>query len=135
MKNLFFIVFLLYVNFNAHAKSRIEIHTSICSLVEKGLEMNNHSVRLKAIFFTDSLEYSNLSDTRCPNAVLIPYYTKSRRHDSGLDAFDSAIDQNGGLPGAVRFSVDVSGTFVWHLEENPHGTIIIEKIWSFKQLH
>jgi hypothetical protein len=116
-----------------------ETRTSVCELAKAGDRMNGHQVRLVAVYTTDLLEHSSLDDRRCPKQYLEPDWTmlqKNARHDPSLNAFDKAL--YGRAPDyreLTQFSIDVSGKFVWEAGDKPHGTLIFEKIWSFKRLH
>lgn len=115
-----------------------ETRTSICKLVQSGRKMSGQHVRLTAVYLTDLLEGSSLNDPRCPKKYLDPDWTGSRGnapHDVSLDAFDKALYARPDDPKLTQFSIDVSGKFVWQAGRKPHGTLMFEKIWSFKRLH
>jgi hypothetical protein len=116
-----------------------EPRTSICELATAGEQMNGRHVRLTAVYITDLLERDGLKDSRCPKLYLQADWTisqKNGQHDPSLDAFDKEVfARPPDYRELTQFSIDVSGKFVWKANENPHGTLLFEKIWSFKRLH
>jgi hypothetical protein len=106
--------------------------TSICELDRGGEQMNGRHVRLTVIYITDLLERSVLKDRRCQRRYISPDWKEPL--DSSLSAFEKAVYALADDTGSKQFLVDVSGTFVRQANENPHGTLIFEKIWSFKRV-
>ena len=107
---------------------------SICELVKHGEEMNGQPVRLSAIYFTDLLETSGIKDLRCPSVVLALFGSDEEPQDPSIDKFDKAVAGRLSDLRLRRFSIDVSGTFVWRKDKMPHGALIMKKIWAFKRV-
>jgi hypothetical protein len=105
---------------------------SICELAKAGEQMNGRHVRLTAIYLTDLFEISVLKDRRCTSEYVAPNWKSSQ--DPSLDAFDKALYTRPDDPKLTTFSIDVSGIFVWRANENPQGSLIFEKVWSFKRV-
>ncbi|MGH7927076.1 MAG: hypothetical protein ACREQV_04720 [Candidatus Binatia bacterium] len=105
---------------------------SICQLAKAGEKMNGRHIRLTAIYLTDLLEISVLKDRRCPSEYFAPNWKLSQ--DPSLDAFDKVLYSRPDDLNLTTFSIDVSGIFVWWVNEKPQGSLILEKVWSFKRV-
>lgn len=108
--------------------------SSICELTQRGKEASGAQVRVRAIFTSDLLERSVITDPKCPSVVVIPFDAEESKLDvESIRRFDVAVA--GKLSDrAIRvFSVDVSGIYVWRGGEKPAGSIYIEKVWCFKR--
>jgi hypothetical protein len=81
------------------------------------------------------LEHSGLKDRRCPAALLAPFESDDKEQDPSMGKFDKAVTGNVSDLRMREFSIDVSGTFVWRVNELPHGALMMKKIWRFRKLH
>lgn len=110
--------------------------TSVCELARAGQRISGRSVRMTAVYVTDLLERSVLKDHRCPMAHIEPDWSlqKNPIHDPSLDEFDKALYARPDEAQPTQFLIDVSGKFVWQSGENPHGSLIFDKVWSFKRV-
>lgn len=115
-----------------------EPHLSVCQLVRNGAKLSGQRIRLDAIYVTDLLEHDALIDRQCPHNKLRADWSSSKgaARDASLSAFDKAVfSRPPDYKQLTRFSVDVTGQFVWQPKEEPPGMLIFQKMWSFKRLH
>jgi hypothetical protein len=109
--------------------------TSICKLSEGGRRLSGAHVRVTAIYSSDLLERSTITDDDCPSVILVPYDAPDAKLDSAsMRRFNNALQGELSDRSLRKYLVDVSGKYVWRENEIPHGAIYIEKVWSFKRL-
>lgn len=140
--NLVFVAFLMIwmncaiARTGNHSASRMGKRvTSICELQQHRDKSSGVRVRLTAIYSSDLLERSTLSDDRCPMVIMVPFDAPKRNQDlSSMRLFNKALEGGGISDRSLRiFEVDISGKYVWRKNEQIHGAIYIEKIWSFSK--
>ncbi|MBB5877738.1 hypothetical protein [Xanthomonas sp. 3498] len=108
--------------------------SSICELAQRGKRISGAQVRVRAIFTSDLLERSVITDPKCPSVVVIPFDAEESKLDmESMQRFDAAVAGELSDHTIRVFSVDVSGTYVWRGDEQPAGAIYIEKVWCFKR--
>ncbi|MDY4282971.1 hypothetical protein [Xanthomonas sp. LF06-19] len=108
--------------------------SSICELTQRGKEAGGAQVRVRAIFTSDLLERSVITDPKCPSVVVIPFDAEESKLDvESIRRFDAAVAGKLSDHTIRVFSVDVSGTYVWRGDEQPAGALYIEKVWYFKR--
>jgi hypothetical protein len=115
---------------------------SICDLARDASLLNNTTVRVKAVFETDLLEMSGLSDARCPGVHMAledpPASVKKHR---SLEAFDKAVYGDVRDLRLRRFEIEFTGTFRWDATpgprevanglEKPRGSLKMRRIWTY----
>lgn len=128
------LAFGLLLSITAAADAPAPIATTVCQLADAGKRMHGQKVRLKAVLISDLMHSSVLKDRDCPTRNVTPFSDKPDG-DTSIEAFDDAI--RGSLDDyELRvFAVDVSGIFRWSEEGQPHGELVLEKVWSYKRHH
>ena len=63
-----------------------------------------------------------------------PYYAEGAP-DPSVEKFDTALRGKLDDRELRVFAIDVSGVYRWKESDTPHGTVVIEKVWSFKRRH
>jgi hypothetical protein len=116
---------------------------SICDLAANAKSLQNTEVRVKAIYMTDQLEFSGLTDPTCPGLVMdLSFDTASlRKKQRSVKAFDLAIQGDASDLRLRKFEVEFTGTFRWDFDtkarethnglETPRGNFDLKRIWTF----
>jgi hypothetical protein len=115
---------------------------SVCDLARDAPVLNGQSVRVLAVYETDLLEFSGLSDANCPGVVMDLDEPRAplKRHRS-IEAFDRAVTGEVTDVRLRRFEIEFTGTFHWDSSsgprelqnglEAPRGSIEVRRIWTF----
>jgi hypothetical protein len=114
-----------------------ETRISICALQQRGKAADGLRVRLKAVFETDALEHSSLSDPKCPGVVMdLPYPAKRPWHKS-VDDFQKRLSSALTDPKLGNYSIDISAEFrrksVGVSEERRSGVLVVNHVWSVQE--
>lgn len=118
----------------AHADEKLIQKSSVCELAKFGKEMDGRRVRVSAIYMSDQMHGSMLKDQHCFAEYIDLFRAADGKQDPSIEKFDVAVRGRGLADPELRvFSVDVSGTFHWRVDEVAHGEFLIEKVWRFKR--
>lgn len=118
------------------SKNAALVNTSICDLAKQRGTANGMHVRVKALFSTDLLERSFITDPQCPEVVVAPFDAAKPELDTkSMKRFDRAVRGRLSDSSARVFSFNISGKYIWRMDETKSGAIYIEKVWSFKRIH
>ena len=115
---------------------------SICDLAAAAKDLDGTSVRVKAVFETDQLEFSGLSDSRCPGVHMsLEFAVDSAHRHRSITNFERAVFGDIGDLRLRRLEVEFSGTFHWDAMpgerpqhnglDEPRGAISMTRVWTY----
>lgn len=112
--------------------------TPICSLVGADAPTNGTKVRVSALFLTDYLERSSITDPACPSVRLAIYADPAATKEE-VDRYQRLVvtstmrdyieDRRTGV-----YAIDVTGRLVYRKNEQLHAAIYADHVWSFRRL-
>jgi hypothetical protein len=118
------------------ARSGGLFRTTLCELVASDSNSDGSRVRISAIFQTDGIESSVLSDPACPgSSMALSSENAPGADEESIDSFDQLISSNPlSGSGYRKVKLDVTGVLSRRTDGMPSVVLHMEKVWSAKRL-
>lgn len=108
---------------------------TVCDLYKNAKAMSGRSVRLVAIYTTDRVENSTLTDSHCSKIWITPYDATTNVDRRSLRKFDDAVQGNLSDSGLRVLYVDLIGKYILNSKKSQYGEFYIEKVIQFERLN